>query len=266
MTAYMRASRTLGRHRTRRRSGDPRRCRQAASIRSEFWQGLSALINDLSPRNAELLATRATLQSAIDRYHRERAGTHDADHYRAFLEEIGYLVPPGPAFEIDTAGCRPGDHDGGRSAAGRADHQRALRPQRRQRAMGLAVRRALRNRCPRRPPDAGPVRPAARRARHRLGARLPRRGRARWRRPTARHARTAMSSAIAIVDGAMHVTVRRRRQSARWTEPSALAGYTGDRGSASIRSCSSTTVSASRSSSIAPTRSAQPTRRVSPTS
>ena len=70
--------------------------------------GLSALIHDLAPRNAELLETRATLQSAIDRYHRERAAqAHDADDYRAFLEEIGYLVPSGPAFEIDTAGCDP---------------------------------------------------------------------------------------------------------------------------------------------------------------
>ncbi len=72
----------------------------------QFWVGLAALIHDLTPRNAELLDMRATLQSAIDRYHRERATeAHNADGYRAFLEEIGYIVPSGPAFEIDTAGC-----------------------------------------------------------------------------------------------------------------------------------------------------------------
>src|SRR5882672_2249473 len=65
----------------------------AAGVDTEqFWQGLSDLIHDLSPRNAELLAVRAELQTAIDRWHRERAGQpHDAPAYRAFLEEIGYL-------------------------------------------------------------------------------------------------------------------------------------------------------------------------------
>jgi malate synthase len=73
-----------------------------------FWQGLAALIHDLAPRNAELLAVRAEMQSAIDRWHRNRAGlAHDAGAYRAFLEEIGYLVPPGPAFGIDTENLDP---------------------------------------------------------------------------------------------------------------------------------------------------------------
>ena len=51
---------------------------------------------------------RAELQTAIDRWHRERAGQpHDAAAYRAFLEEIGYLVPTGPAFSIDTDNLDP---------------------------------------------------------------------------------------------------------------------------------------------------------------
>lgn len=70
-----------------------------------FWQGLSALIHDLSPRNAELLEARATLQAQIDRWHRDRAGMpHDPVEYRTFLEDIGYLVPTGPSFAIDTDG------------------------------------------------------------------------------------------------------------------------------------------------------------------
>jgi malate synthase len=73
---------------------------------TRFWDGLSALIHDLGPRNAELLEVRATLQAAIDAWHRERIGQpHDPVAYRAFLEEIGYLVPFGPPFSIDTD-CR----------------------------------------------------------------------------------------------------------------------------------------------------------------
>jgi malate synthase len=54
-----------------------------------FWQGLAALIRDFSPRNSELLETRITLQAAIDRWHRERAGQpHDA-WYRTMLEASG---------------------------------------------------------------------------------------------------------------------------------------------------------------------------------
>jgi malate synthase len=75
---------------------------------ARFWTGLSALIHDFTPRNVELLARRAELQAAIDGWHRQRAGQpHDPTAYRAFLEEIGYLVPAGPAFSIDTADLDP---------------------------------------------------------------------------------------------------------------------------------------------------------------
>ena len=74
----------------------------------QFWRGLSSLINDLSPRNAELLEIRAALQAQIDRWHRERAGMpHDAVEYRSFLDDIGYLVPAGPSFAIDTDNVDP---------------------------------------------------------------------------------------------------------------------------------------------------------------
>ena len=39
-----------------------------------FWNGFADLLRDLVPRNAELLETRATLQAAIDAWHRERGG------------------------------------------------------------------------------------------------------------------------------------------------------------------------------------------------
>ena len=73
-----------------------------------FWKGLSSLIHDLSPRNAELLEVRAALQAQIDRWHRERPGMpHDVAKYRSFLEDIGYLVATGPAFEISTTDVDP---------------------------------------------------------------------------------------------------------------------------------------------------------------
>ncbi len=67
------------------------------------WSGLARLVAELGPRNRELLAERTRLQDALDEWHRERAGQPiDADAYRAFLAEIGYLADDGEPFTIDT--------------------------------------------------------------------------------------------------------------------------------------------------------------------
>ncbi|MEO1117587.1 MAG: malate synthase G [Pseudomonadota bacterium] len=70
-----------------------------------FFAALAGLVADLAPRNRELLAERDKLQETIDQWHRERIGQpHDAAAYKAFLEEIGYLLPqPHPAPQITTA-------------------------------------------------------------------------------------------------------------------------------------------------------------------
>jgi len=69
-----------------------------------FWKGLAELIHELGPRNRELLATRDALQARIDAWHKARAGQgHDAAAYAAFLQEIGYLLPEGDDFQVDTA-------------------------------------------------------------------------------------------------------------------------------------------------------------------
>ena len=68
-----------------------------------FWQGFAALLEEFAPRNAALLAKREELQAKIDAWHGEHAGKpHDGGAYRAFLQEIGYLVPEPGDFTIGT--------------------------------------------------------------------------------------------------------------------------------------------------------------------
>jgi malate synthase len=73
-----------------------------------FWQGFAALLADFAPRNRALLEKREALQAQIDAWHSERAGKpHDAAAYKAFLTEIGYLVPEPGAFRIGTLNVDP---------------------------------------------------------------------------------------------------------------------------------------------------------------
>lgn len=63
-----------------------------------FWNAYAAILADLAPRNAALLAERDALQGKIDAWHKAHPRKPvDRAAYRAFLEEIGYLLPdPGP--------------------------------------------------------------------------------------------------------------------------------------------------------------------------
>ena len=73
-----------------------------------FWEGLSALLHDFGPRNRALLDRRDELQSSIDAWHPSRKGQPvDAGAYRDFLTEIGYLVPEGDDFQIETSATDP---------------------------------------------------------------------------------------------------------------------------------------------------------------
>ena len=73
-----------------------------------FWQGFAALLAEFAPRNAALLAKRDALQAQIDAWHVERAGKpHDPAAYKAFLAEIGYLVPEPGDFQIGTQNVDP---------------------------------------------------------------------------------------------------------------------------------------------------------------
>jgi malate synthase len=74
----------------------------------EFWAGLSGLVHDLGPKNRALLDKREAIQAQVDAWHIEQRGQpHDAAAYTAFLKEIGYLVPEGPDFTLDTGPTDP---------------------------------------------------------------------------------------------------------------------------------------------------------------
>lgn len=68
---------------------------------SAFWSAFEKVAVELTPKNKALLAKRDDLQASIDAWHRANPG-FDKAQYKAFLQEIGYLVPEGPDFRITT--------------------------------------------------------------------------------------------------------------------------------------------------------------------
>ena len=74
----------------------------------DFWNSFSHILNDLTPRNRELLEKRDRIQQQIDDWHLNRKGKpHDPQAYQEFLRSIDYLVPEGPDFKITTTGVDP---------------------------------------------------------------------------------------------------------------------------------------------------------------
>ena len=73
-----------------------------------FWKGFAKIIEELGPKNSNLLNKREELQSKIDNWHiAHRGKSHDAEAYKSFLTEIGYLVKDSGKFKIDTANVDP---------------------------------------------------------------------------------------------------------------------------------------------------------------
>ena len=61
---------------------------------ADFWKGFDAIVADLAPKNAALLAERDRLQTELDTWHAAHPGPiADMAAYRSFLEGVGYLVP-----------------------------------------------------------------------------------------------------------------------------------------------------------------------------
>ncbi|OQX33697.1 MAG: malate synthase G [Oceanospirillales bacterium LUC14_002_19_P2] len=73
-----------------------------------FWAELENIVTELAPVNKALLARRDDLQAQIDAWHQQRRGqAHNAVEYRAFLEQIGYLLPEADDFSITTENVDP---------------------------------------------------------------------------------------------------------------------------------------------------------------
>ncbi|MBV6633223.1 MAG: malate synthase G [Alphaproteobacteria bacterium] len=76
--------------------------------RDAYWNGFTATLDELAPKNRSLLAIRDDMQAKIDTFHRENPGpVSDMAGYKEFLTSIGYLVPEGPVFSIETANTDP---------------------------------------------------------------------------------------------------------------------------------------------------------------
>ncbi|MBT3410768.1 MAG: malate synthase G, partial [Halieaceae bacterium] len=75
---------------------------------ADFWQALESVIIELAPENRALLQVREDLQAKIDQWHRANSGAdYDKAAYKAFLQEIGYLLPEGDDFSITTENVDP---------------------------------------------------------------------------------------------------------------------------------------------------------------
>jgi len=73
---------------------------------NDFWVKFASIVADLAPKNQELLDKREDLQSKIDDWHKENTSI-DFDAYKNFLTDIGYLVPEGEKFAVDTNNVDP---------------------------------------------------------------------------------------------------------------------------------------------------------------
>ena len=68
-----------------------------------FWLGLEKTLDELAPKNKELIKLRGDLQRKIDDWHIKNKGKEfNLDEYKKFLLEIGYLKNEGPDFKIET--------------------------------------------------------------------------------------------------------------------------------------------------------------------
>lgn len=68
-----------------------------------FWASFEKVVNEFSPKNKALLEKREVIQKQLDEWYRNNAGQSiDMAEYKTFLKEIGYLVPEGDDFKVNT--------------------------------------------------------------------------------------------------------------------------------------------------------------------
>ena len=177
-----------------------------------FWDAFAAIVRDLAPRNRELLSIRDRMQARIDEWHRANGAPSDMAAYRGFLQGDRLPRRRGARLPRRDLGRRRRDRPDLRPAARRAGNERALRAQRGERPLGIALRRALRHRRHRRgrrPGARRALQPGARGGRRRLDAGVPRRGRA--------PPRCRLGGRARVQGGGRHAGrgARRRRDGAR---------------------------------------------------
>ena len=69
----------------------------------KFWHDFALIVQQLSPENKALLATRDHLQKKIDQWHQQHQGdSFNFPAYKSFLKDINYIVPEVADFEIST--------------------------------------------------------------------------------------------------------------------------------------------------------------------
>ncbi len=73
----------------------------------DFFSGFSAIVHDLAPKNKALLAKRDAFQEKLDDWYRQNGAPSDLAAYEAYLREIGYIVPEGAAFKVNTQNVDP---------------------------------------------------------------------------------------------------------------------------------------------------------------
>lgn len=74
----------------------------------KFWAEFDKIVNELAPRNRELLAKRDAIQEKMDSWNREHKGQKlDMVEYKSFLKDIGYLVEEPSDFTISTSNVDP---------------------------------------------------------------------------------------------------------------------------------------------------------------
>ena len=70
----------------------------------QFWKNFEKAVNQLAPKNRVLLQKRDNLQLAINKWLNENKSFGiDPKRYTEYLKEIGYLLPEGENFQIETS-------------------------------------------------------------------------------------------------------------------------------------------------------------------
>ena len=72
-----------------------------------WFRAFSDIVHDLAPKNRALLAKRDDLQAKLDSWYKQNGAPIDMGAYETFLRDIGYLLPEGGPFSVETANVDP---------------------------------------------------------------------------------------------------------------------------------------------------------------